>query len=210
MRHLHALASLALLAAAPVAAQEAAAPPAAAGTEAATAAAPVPAPAALDPFAVDPETIAVPSLAFEITPANAADFDKYYYFNRADTDFRAALSDLLDCDGLARGLSSGRGWADTPYPYNTTAAGAAGGIIANLLVSAIFGSAEIRRLRRVNMRNCMFYKGYQRYGLDKEIWENFNFEEGLDGVSEEARIGFLRQQARIASGPRPQQEALGQ
>lgn len=206
MRHLCSIAALALLTAVPAAAQDAgASPPAEAGT-----AAPAPAPVAIDPYAVDPETIVVPALTFEITPANAADFDKYYYFNRADTDFRAALTDLLDCDGLARGLSSGRGWADTPYPYNTTAAGAAGGIIANLLVSAIFGSAEIRRLRRVNMRNCMFYKGYQRYGLDKEIWEDFNFEEGLDGVSEEARVGFLRQQARIASGPRPQQEALGQ
>lgn len=208
MRHLYLLAAAGLLAAAPAAGQEAA-------PTAETATAPVPAPstgapAPLDPFAVDPDTVQVPSLAFEITPLNAADFDKYYYFNRADTDFRTALADLLDCDGLARGLSSGRGWVDTPYPYNTSAAGAAGGIIGNLLVSAIFGSAEIRRLRRVNMRNCMFYKGYQRFGLDKEIWEEFNFEEGLDGVSEEARIGLLRQQARIASGPRPQQEALGQ
>lgn len=164
----------------------------------------------LDPFAVDPVTITVPSLSFTTTPELEADFDKYYYFNRADTDFRTALGDLLDCDGLARGLSSGRGWVDTPYPYTNTMAGAAGGVIANLLVSAIFGSAEIRRLRRVNMRNCMFYKGYQRFGLDKQIWEEFNFEEGLDGVTEEARIGYLRQQAFIASGPRPQQEALGQ
>ena len=164
----------------------------------------------LDPFAVDPATITVPSLTFTSTPELEADFDKYYYFNRADTDFRTALGDLLDCDGLARGLSSGRGWVDTPYPYANSMAGAAGGIIGNLLVSAIFGSAEIRRLRRVNMRNCMFYKGYQRFGLDKQIWEEFNFEEGLDGVTEEARIGYLRQQAFIASGPRPQQEALGQ
>jgi hypothetical protein len=208
MRHLCLWAPAGLLAAVPVTAQEAA--PAADTSATTVAAAASDAPAALDPFAVDPETVQVPSLTFEITPLNAADFDKYYYFNRADTDFRTALTDLLDCDGLARGLSSGRGWVDTPYPYNTSAAGAAGGIIGNLLVSAIFGSAEIRRLRRVNMRNCMFYKGYQRYGLDKEIWEEFNFEEGLDGVSEEARIGFLRQQARIASGPRPQQEALGQ
>lgn len=168
------------------------------------------APAPLDPFAVDPDSIAIPSLAFDLTPANVADFDKYYYFHRDGTDFRTALTDLLECDGMARGLSSSRGWVDTPYPYNMSAAGAAGGIIGNLLVSAIFGSAEIRRLRRVSMRNCMFYKGYQRYGLDKEIWEDFNFEEGLDGVSEEARIGYLRQQARIASGTRPQQEALGQ
>jgi hypothetical protein len=190
---------------APVVAQDAA--PSEADPAVATSA---PAPDRLDPFAVDPATITVPSLAFTSTPELEADFDKYYYFNRADTDFRTALGDLLECDGLARGLTSGYQYQDVPYPYAGTLAGGVGGLIGNAMVAAIFGSAEKRRLRRVNMRNCMFYKGYQRYGLDKEIWEEFNFEEGLDGVTEEIRIGYLRQQAFIASGPRPQAQALGQ
>lgn len=166
--------------------------------------------ATLDPFAVDPATITVPSLAFTVTPELAADFDKYYYFHRADTDFPTALRDLLECDGYARGLVTRYGDQSVPYPYAGTVAGALGGAIGNAMAVAIFGSAEKRRLRRINMRNCMFYKGYQRYGLDKEIWEEFNFEEGLDGVTEEVRIGYLRQQARIASGERPNQPALGQ
>lgn len=164
----------------------------------------------LDPFAVDPATITVPSLSFVSTPVLEADFDKYYYFHRSETDFRAALGDLLECDGYARGLTSGYTYQDVPYPYAGTLAGGVGGLIGNAMVAAIFGSAEKRRLRRVNMRNCMFYKGYQRYGLDKEIWEEFNFEEGLDGVTEEIRIGYLRQQAYIASGSLPQTQALGQ
>ncbi len=164
----------------------------------------------VDPFAVDPTTIAVPSLEFTITPALAADFDKYYYFHRTETDFATALGDLLECDGYARGLTSSYRYQEVPYPYAGTLAGGIGGVIGNAMAAAIFGSAEKRRLRRVNMRNCMFYKGYQRYGLDKEIWEEFNFEEGLDGVTEEVRIGYLRQQARIASGARPGQSALGQ
>lgn len=164
----------------------------------------------LDPFAVDPATITVPSLAFTVTPELAADFDKYYYFHRTETDFATALGDLLECDGYARGLATSYRYQEVPYPYAGTLAGGIGGVIGNAMAAAIFGSAEKRRLRRVNMRNCMFYKGYQRYGLDKEIWEEFNFEEGLDGVTEEVRIGYLRQQARIASGARPSQAALGQ
>ena len=89
-------------------------------------------------------------------------------------------------------------------------AGAVGGAIGNLMVAAIFGSAEKRRMRRINMRTCMAYKGYDRYGLPKALWEKFNFEEGLDGVSADVRKDLLLQQAMLASGPTPAKKVLGQ
>ncbi|HQS70502.1 MAG: hypothetical protein B7Y36_10905 [Novosphingobium sp. 28-62-57] len=157
----------------------------------------------------DPASIPMPDLAFTSTPLIEEDFDKYYVFNRAGTSFAEALTDIRDCDNLARGLDSGYRYQQAPYPYTYTMAGAAGGLIANALMGAIFGSSEKRRLRRVNMRRCMHYKGYERYGLAKEKWEPFNFEEGLDGVKEAERQRLLALQAKVASGPAPAGKGLG-
>lgn len=125
----------------------------------------------VDPMTVvpDPATVPMPKLDFVSNPLIEADFDKYYFFNRANTTFEEALADLRDCDGFARGLSSGYKYQEAPYPYTYTAAGAAGGVIANVMIAAIFGSAEKRRLRRVNMRRCMGYRGYARFGLEKDL-----------------------------------------
>ncbi len=165
----------------------------------------------VDPMTVvpDPATVAMPKLDFVSNPLIEADFDKYYFFNRANTSFEEALADLRDCDGFARGLSSGYKYQEAPYPYTYTMAGAAGGVIANVMIAAIFGSAEKRRLRRVNMRRCMGYRGYARFGLEKDLWQEFNFEEGFSGEGEDKRQAMLAQQAKVASGPRPAGQELG-
>ena len=165
----------------------------------------------VDPMTVvpDPATVAMPKLDFVSNPLIEADFDKYYFFNRANTTFEEALADLRDCDGFARGLSSGYKYQEAPYPYTYTMAGAAGGVIANVMIAAIFGSAEKRRLRRVNMRRCMGYRGYARFGLEKDLWQEFNFEEGFSGEGEDKRQAMLAQQAKVASGPRPAGKELG-
>lgn len=157
----------------------------------------------------DAAKVEMPKLAFESTAVEEKDFDKYYYFHRAGTDFASAYLDLVECDGYARGLASGIAYTQTPYPYAGTLAGAAGGVIANVMIAAIFGSAEKRRLRRVNMRQCMHFKGYQRYGLKKDLWEDFNFEEGFSGLDEARRFAFLKRQALVASAVVPQGKELG-
>lgn len=161
---------------------------------------PAPAPAAP---AIDPATIAMPDLAFAPTPEIAADFDKYYVFNRADTDYAAAFADLRECDAYARGLVFRLDNGAVPYPYTYTMAGAIGGAIANAAIDAVFGSAERRKQRRMIMRTCMTYKGYRTFGLPKSIWETFNFEEGLSQVDDQRRQHMLQIQARVASGPTP-------
>lgn len=158
---------------------------------------------------IDIAAIQVPALDYRPDPSLAKDFDKYYYFHRDGTDFGSALADLRDCDGLSRGLSSPYGNVEAPYPYAGTMGGAIGGAIGNAMVAVIFGSAQRRAARRVNMRRCMFFKGYQRYGLPKDMWQAFNFEEGLDTVPEKKRQFYLMQQAKVASGERPRTEALG-
>jgi hypothetical protein len=153
--------------------------------------------------------VTMPVLAFTSDGTEAADFDKYYVFRRSETDFATAYADIAECDGYARGLQSGIGYMQTPYPYAGTMAGAVGGAIGSAMAMMIFGSAEKRRMRRVNMRTCMHFKGYQRYGLPKNLWDKFNFEEGLSGVSEEKRQAYLKQQAMVASAGTLQGKELG-
>jgi hypothetical protein len=178
----------------------------------ATTAAPSGPPTAGKPLApveepVDPSTIALPDLAFSPTSGDVADYDKYFYFHRADTDFATAYADLQECDGYARGLPRrGLPYTDTPYPYAGTMAGAVGGALGNLIVGAIVEaqqSAQRRRQRRSIMRTCMRFKDYQLFGLRKSLWEQFNFEEGSRVVPEAERQRLLRIQARVASAPMP-------
>lgn len=157
----------------------------------------------------DAQGVAMPKLDYTPDGTEAADFDKYYAFHRDDTDFATAYADIAECDGYARGLQSGVSDVAVPYPYAGTMAGAIGGAIGNAMAQAIFGSAEKRRLRRVNMRTCMNFKGYDRYGLPKSLWDEFNFEEGLSGVNNEKRQRYLKQQALVASSGKFQGKVLG-
>jgi hypothetical protein len=143
------------------------------------------------PGSIDSNSIPMPNLSFVPNEGTIRNYDKYFYFHRDDTDFGSALADLQECDAYARGISLR---ADGS-PFTGALTGAA--------MDAIFGSAQRRRIRRVNMRVCMRYKGYRIYGLPKSLWEQFNFSEGLTHVDESLRQRLLRIQARVASGPRP-------
>lgn len=150
----------------------------------------------------------LPKLDYKATPEDANNYDKYYFFHRTGTDVKTAYADISECDGYARGLNSGFKGADVPYPYAGTLAGAAGGAIANAMMAAIFVPGEKRRMRRVNMRQCMGFKGYQRYGLSKDRWVGFNFEEGTGEEKEETRTNALRLQALVAATAKPTGEVL--
>ncbi|MBL0924698.1 MAG: hypothetical protein IBJ12_09585 [Sphingomonadaceae bacterium] len=147
----------------------------------------------------DATRLEMPKLEFAETPEDAKNYDKYYFFRRDETDFATAYADISECDGYARGLVSSYQYQDPPYPYAGTLAGAAGGMIANAMMAAIFVPGEKRRMRRVNMRQCMGFKGYERLGLSKDLWEAFNFEEGTGVEEEESRTRALKLQALVAS-----------
>lgn len=161
---------------------------------------------------VDPASVEMPKLDFTATPEIEADFDKYFYFHRADTSFAEALADIRECDALASGANF-YGGADSSAiaaasaQYGALAAGI-GGAIGSAMADAIFGSAQRRKMHRINMRNCMAFKDYQRYGLSRDLWTEFNFEEGMGRKKEDVREAALRQQAKVASGPAPRTKAL--
>lgn len=155
--------------------------------------------------------IPMPDLQFDESRANSRDFKKYYYFHRENTNFNQAFADILECDALASGLQIYAPDSE-PYPgYYATQygiGGVIGSVVGSMLADAIHGSSARRATRRVNMRNCMGFKGYQRFGLPKKLWKEFNFEEGNGRKDEEERAAALLQQAKVASGPRPTTEVL--
>lgn len=161
--------------------------------------------------AAEIEAVEMPNLAYKPDPLIAADFDKYFYFHRDGTDFSQAYADITECDSLASGINFYMG-ANDAIMQNAMiqygAAGAVGGVLGSLMADAIFGSAERRRIKRVNLRNCMYFKGYDRYGLEKDLWQAFHFEEGLSRENAKDREAALMKQARVASGPKPQTEVL--
>jgi hypothetical protein len=152
---------------------------------------------------VDAAKVPLPDLAFTPNPENEAGYGKYFFFHRDNTDFQTAYADIRACDHLSRELNGPAIPMNTPYPYAGTLAGAAGGLIAAMILDATAGAAQRRAMRRDNMRTCMTFKEYQVYGLPKDLWSKFNFEEGLATVTDSDRERMLQMQARAASGPRP-------
>ena len=161
----------------------------------------------------DPASVPMPELAFTSSSEIEGTFDKYYYFHRADTSFTEALADLRECDDYARGIVTRPGPTGTPYGETLyPMAYTAGGVIGNALLSGIGAammSADARAERRIDMRRCMHYKGYQRFGLEKSLWQKFNFEEGYSSIDEGDRQRMLAQQARVASTAGPDRKDLG-
>lgn len=162
----------------------------------------------LAPIAVDPAAVPTPALRFTETETDRAGYDKYFYFVREGTDFATAYQDIRECDALARGMNFYATGGVAPYPYTYTMAGAVGGAIGSVMVDMIFGPSVRRQMRRTNLRTCMGYKGYGRYGLSKDRWEAFNFEEGNRVVGEDERQKYLQMQAKAAISGRPDTQEL--
>jgi hypothetical protein len=176
--------------------------------------APTPAPAPAQPASLipSPEGLTMPKLDFTPTPEAEAGFDKYFYFHRENTTYAEAYADIHECDALASGSSIYLG-GDSGAMAGATAqyglGGAIGGAIGSAAADAIFGSAARRAQRRENLRNCMGFKQYQRFGLSRDLWTEFNFEEGLGRKKEDRRNDALSLQALVASGPKPVTKELG-
>lgn len=157
--------------------------------------------------------VKLPDTTFEETDLIVADYDKYFYFQRADTSFDEAWADITECDALASGIRT-YGKFDASQAivnsglYSPLAAGV-GGAIGSAVADAIFGSSERRKVRRINIRNCMGFKGYSRFGLERELWQAFNFEEGLTKTEAGKREIKLMMQARLASAPMSNAKELG-
>jgi hypothetical protein len=159
----------------------------------------------------DPSKLVMPKLDFSPTDQDQADFDKYFYFHRENTTFEEAYVDIRECGSLANGMSYYRAnsqYGTTYMPQYGIVGNAIGGAIGAAIGDAIWGSAKRRATARINMRTCMGFKGYQRYGLPREIWSQFNFQEGNGRKPEDVREHDISIQALVASGSKPLQKEL--
>jgi len=161
---------------------------------------------------IDPSMLAMPAIAFEPTPEIEAGYDKYFYFHRDGISFEEAYADIKECDALASGMSyyadASSAIASATAQYGVLAGGI-GGAIGSAIADAITGSAMRREMRRINLRNCMGFKEYKRYGLSRDLWKAFNFEEGMGRKREAVRERALQLQALVATGPVPRTQELG-
>lgn len=154
--------------------------------------------------------IPMPVVEFTATEEDIKDFDKNYYFHREGVDFDTAFADIKECDDLAVGVTR---YGGTVY-YGSTLAGGIGAVIGTAIVQGIFGSAERKKTKRISMRNCMAFKGYNRYGLSKDLMKGFDYMDKykkdksitlLEATEDEA---ILYSSARVASGPTPKSEMI--
>jgi len=149
----------------------------------------------------DPASVTVPDVALPADPAARAkvleDGYKFYYFHNGAVSFAEAWADLAECRAhLASGapvmLPGFVPFGETvrrdvdyqPSPY---------GLVGEAMVAIIAPKLE-RGLRSNKLRRCMGTRGYARFALSEQTWDQIN--EG-----DEPKV--LAVQAKLASGPRP-------
>ena len=182
--------------------------------------APVAAAAQPAPDKADAAAIAVPDLRFQPTESDQRDFGKYFYFHKPGVSFEAARADLTECRGYSQNLGLfpkipanvpinanfiEQTYEDPPGnlrvaevdPY--TIPGAIAYTVVEAGIGALVIPGEINKRVVANMRKCMGFKAYKRYGLSRDLWRQLN-----QGGLEQA----LLMQAKIASGPEPTQDSL--
>ena len=153
----------------------------------------------------EPTAVTVPGLAADLSAADIRHFDVYFYFYKPGVSYRRAFADFDQCrinTALTRMFSPMPKFV--PMGTITTAqsriAGNAAfpGILGAILATALIAQAE-DDYAVATTRQCMAYKGYQRHGTSRKIFEQ------IETGSEEEKVA---RKALIASGSAPQSEAL--
>ncbi|WP_439534429.1 hypothetical protein [Polymorphobacter sp.] len=154
-------------------------------------------PSRSQPALPDPAGIAVPDLSGSAAPDVVANGWKYFVFRKAGISFAKAHDDMTDC---ARHLRPAI-WANVMLPrfvpwQRSTATRTITivnpyGLVGDLMLGAIEGTL-IRRDRQSKMRRCLEPRGYIRYGIAEEIWEN------ITALPADQSVAVM---AKIAAGP---------
>ncbi|HEY0313750.1 MAG TPA: hypothetical protein VGC56_14810 [Allosphingosinicella sp.] len=142
---------------------------------------------------IDPASVSVPDLTFVPTRDIERSYDQHFYYHREHTDFATAYADLRECDAYARGIS-----------LRLTGLGG----VTGLVTDAIVGGGQRRDISRRNMRVCMRFKEYRRYGLPEALWKRIALPPGSGG-DEAERQRLMLIDAKLASGSRPKVGDLG-
>lgn len=145
----------------------------------------------------DPATVNVPAITPSADPKVRKDGYKFFYFHNPSVSFAEAYADLAECQGLIAGTIFGTGgalpafrpWVETPRPRQGYGPGA-----SSVLGSILIPKFE-RGQRNNKLRRCMEPRGYSRYPVAEAVWDQLNDEKNAQA---------LLMQAKLASGPTPQ------
>lgn len=147
----------------------------------------------------DPASITVPDLSHSGEPNVVANGWKYFFFHKEGVTFTQAHGDISECFGFLRKSN----WYDVmlprfvpwrrPNPAIRKATYEPGyyGLVGDLIAGMVEGTL-VRRDLQSKMRRCMETRGYSRYGVAEEVWEN------VIALPPEQAIAI---EAKIASGP---------
>lgn len=154
---------------------------------------------AQQPAASQPSTALALVQGHRPAAGDSKSYNKYFVFHKAGVSQNEARSDLEFCYKFVSDVEMLRKMpkfvalnqealrrTDKGYPYTYGS-----GLVDTLIYGAAI-SALNNRIIRVNWRKCMGFKGYQRYGVSKEIWSRLN------GGTTASAIDAL---SRVASAP---------
>lgn len=148
--------------------------------------------------------------AYRTMGGSPSHFRTAFYFHKVGVALQTAEADIRECDAYNQGLVFGPAVPDlfppnrqsesvVPGPYLPGVAGGSparmmiGGVVVGAISSVVL-PAQMRIIAAANLRHCMSFKGYKRYGLSEELWKTLNTGP-YDAV--------VRAKASIASGPQP-------
>ena len=147
--------------------------------------------------------LAMPAAAQE-SASEDANHSKYFVFHQANVAPDLALADISECMDYSRVVVNMRPSGGSFIPVNVPAglspaaaglAGGLGGLIGGAIVEATVHAPQRRQMRRATMRQCMAFKGYSRFGVSEERWEELH-----DGEEREVALRL----AAIASSSAPE------
>ncbi|HEX8062983.1 MAG TPA: hypothetical protein VF535_07180 [Allosphingosinicella sp.] len=131
-------------------------------------------------------------------PAAEETFARHFFFHRPGVPLDEASADLVECRTYADDAML---WPREPrslppdpktLPPNVSG-GPMGPLVGGLAFSLVAGG-ERAKIASANLRKCMGFKGYDRYGLPDPLWKQLN-----SGTPDQVLLRL----ARLASGPAP-------
>ena len=144
----------------------------------------------------------VPDVAKSHDPKVRNQGYKFYYFHNPAVSFAEAWQDLKECRAhlVTAGDASVPGFIpwDEAHRRETIRGTQPYGRVGAALAAIILPKFE-RGIRSNKMRRCMGTRGYARYAIPEAAWKVLN-----DGDEQQ----FVLMQAKLASGAKPQDEAV--
>ena len=142
----------------------------------------------------DRDTIIVPTIIGGRDAKVVKDGWKYFYFYRPDTSYEEAYADLAECyrflpvANTDSSLPMHVAWNDAPEATRESGAtGSTYGLVGAGIGALVAGPIE-RRSFQSRMRRCMEPRGYDRYPLTREVWEQVIDDYSQRSIAVQAKI----------------------